>query len=279
MGAPVDVSVVSGSNQATVPSTAFAQSLVVLVRDADSVPQAGIVVSFVAPVSGASCTLPATAITDALGKATVAATANATVGTYGVTASYAGATSAVFVLRNAPAISVTTPYLSPTIAEQTTAPAGAAAWSNQDLIKINSGTGATCPVVVGTPSRTLNGRGFGHTIPAGATVTTVFTRVRGKATAASGTIYTGYTKPGGSGNQSPFPISNANFNQYVSGAGGAINVTVADANSPLFTVSASFSGSGLGSYALTDYQLAFAYTGPPLPPLTAGASPLLFCEA
>jgi hypothetical protein len=86
---------VSGSPQASKNNTAFAQPLVARVKDDSGNPMAGVSVSFAAPVSTtgvASATFPAgnTAITNASGLASVNVTANATAGSYTVTANSVG---------------------------------------------------------------------------------------------------------------------------------------------------------------------------------------------
>ena len=74
-----------------------------LVSDSAGNPLSGVAVAFAAPATGASATLSAaTATIDAVGHASVSAVANATVGSYTVTASVAGVTpSATFALTNA----------------------------------------------------------------------------------------------------------------------------------------------------------------------------------
>jgi len=72
------------------------------VRDQLNNPMAGVTVNFAVPGSGASATLSAgSAVTNGSGLASVTATANATAGSYSVTASVVGVlTPATFNLTN-----------------------------------------------------------------------------------------------------------------------------------------------------------------------------------
>jgi hypothetical protein len=99
---PTLVTVVSGSGQNADVRTAFANPLVVAVKDSSNNPVAGVTVSFFAPMSGASSTLSMTSVlTDSNGLASVSASANATAGQYNVTASVVGVpTPATFNLTN-----------------------------------------------------------------------------------------------------------------------------------------------------------------------------------
>lgn len=83
-----DISVSAGDNQTADINTAYANPLVVLVVDADSNPVAGINVTFIAPVAGASVTFPSgnTDVTDANGLASVTVTANGTAGAFSIVA-------------------------------------------------------------------------------------------------------------------------------------------------------------------------------------------------
>jgi len=80
----------------------FGQLLKVQVNDADGNPVPNALVTFVAPVSGASAVIsPSSVMTDMGGQAGVSATANAIVGSYEVTANVDGAAiPAVFELTN-----------------------------------------------------------------------------------------------------------------------------------------------------------------------------------
>ena len=102
VGPPASVTVVSGGGQNTLVATAFGQPLVVVVKDAGGNLVSGATVNFTAPPSGASATLSqASAVTGADGRATITATANATVGgPYTVSATVLALTPATFALTN-----------------------------------------------------------------------------------------------------------------------------------------------------------------------------------
>ncbi len=111
VGAAAFVYVYTGDKQAARTSTPFGSNIAALVTDANGTPLNNVTVTFTAPASGASATLPffatTTANTNASGIASLAAFANATAGTYGVTAKVTGvATPATFTLTNvgAPAL-------------------------------------------------------------------------------------------------------------------------------------------------------------------------------
>lgn len=88
--APTTIVTNAGDGQATRTSTAFPTALSVLVTDASGNGVPNRVVTFGAPGAGASAVLgAATATTDANGIATISASANATPGTYAVTATMA----------------------------------------------------------------------------------------------------------------------------------------------------------------------------------------------
>lgn len=96
-----NIAVNSGGTQSTNVSTAFGSALQVKVTDATGAALNNAVVTFAAPASGASATLSnTTRTTGTAGTAQVNATANATPGTYQVTASLSGGTSATFNLTN-----------------------------------------------------------------------------------------------------------------------------------------------------------------------------------
>jgi len=102
VGVPSSISASGGVTQSTPVTTAFGTALQVTVRDGSNNPVPGVVVTFVAPSSGATSTLSAgTATTNASGVASVTATANGTAGTYLVSATVAGvATTLKFTLTN-----------------------------------------------------------------------------------------------------------------------------------------------------------------------------------
>ena len=99
-----------GTPQSASIGTAFALALQATLLDASGNPVFGKTVNFTAPATGPSATIsPASTVTDFNGNAVVFATANNTLGSYTVTASYGGLT-ANFALTNIPppaALSVT----------------------------------------------------------------------------------------------------------------------------------------------------------------------------
>ncbi len=102
-GAPSSVLVLSGSGQSTTALTSFADALKAKVVDAFGNVVPLVAVTFAAPASGPSATFggPATVITGSDGIATSPIlTANSTAGTFNVTATAAGASSAAFNLTN-----------------------------------------------------------------------------------------------------------------------------------------------------------------------------------
>ena len=93
---------VSGGGQSAAINTAFANPLVVTVKDAGNNLVSGVTVTFTGPGIGAGI-VTTTAVTNASGVASATVTANATVGgPYTVTASTGSATSATFSLTNTP---------------------------------------------------------------------------------------------------------------------------------------------------------------------------------
>ena len=103
------MAVVSGSGQTATVATGVRCPLVAVVKDAYGNPVPGVSVIFAAPASGASATLSGSpAVTGADGQASVTATAGTIAGSYTVTASVAGVTTAAsFELSNCPAHAAT----------------------------------------------------------------------------------------------------------------------------------------------------------------------------
>ncbi len=127
VGAPASITASAGTPQSTNISTAFATVLQATVKDSGGNLVNGETVTFTAPSSGASATFSgsttATATTNGSGVATAPAlTANATAGSYAVTASVSGVgTAATFSLTNINPMPVTVVLTSGTT---WTAPAG-----------------------------------------------------------------------------------------------------------------------------------------------------------
>jgi CSLREA domain-containing protein len=100
--APASITVITGSNQSAFVTTAFTTSLEVQVLDQSNNPMPGVTVNFAVPPSGASATLSSYAVTtDSYGEAMVTATANATTGSYTVSAGIS-TLSTGFALTNTP---------------------------------------------------------------------------------------------------------------------------------------------------------------------------------
>lgn len=100
LGAAASLAATSGTPQCARVGTSFARPLQVTVKDAGGNVLNGVTVAFSAPAAGASAALSAaTAVTNANGVASITATANATVGSYLVTATV-GALTATFSLGN-----------------------------------------------------------------------------------------------------------------------------------------------------------------------------------
>ena len=102
------ISTFSGNNQSAPINTLFASALVARAANELNNPVAGASILFTAPGSGASCTFPTTtftAISNASGLATTPQpTANGTTGAYTVSATKAGAQTALFGLTNGAAV-------------------------------------------------------------------------------------------------------------------------------------------------------------------------------
>jgi hypothetical protein len=96
------VAPVAGSTpQSATVSTAFTNPLAVTVKDEWGNPLRNVIVHITAPASGAAATFSESApVTDAQGVASVIATANATAGTYTVSAQVTGASVRGFLLTN-----------------------------------------------------------------------------------------------------------------------------------------------------------------------------------
>lgn len=101
VGPNATISVVSGTPQIGVAGSAFANPLVVVVRDAYNNPVPGATVTFSAPGGGSSASLSSPTLTDSNGQTQVTATANSVTGVYSVVATVAGIfTTVSFVLTN-----------------------------------------------------------------------------------------------------------------------------------------------------------------------------------
>lgn len=99
-GAATSLRIGGGTSQSAIVGTEFASPLWVLLTDAFGNPVGGTMVTFAAPASGASATLPGTMTTNADGRAFATATANGVAGSYDVTASVPGLPPVSFALTN-----------------------------------------------------------------------------------------------------------------------------------------------------------------------------------
>jgi hypothetical protein len=107
LDAPPSVFTASPAQQSALLGTAFAKPLQVTLTDSNGYPASGVTVQFSVPAGGASAVLSsATAVTNALGVASVTATANNTAGRYTVTATAAGLSTS-FSLTNLQPVTVT----------------------------------------------------------------------------------------------------------------------------------------------------------------------------
>ena len=107
-GTATSLTVSGGGTQSAAVSTSFGTPLQVLLTDAQGNPVPGAQVPFTPPASGASAAIAGSpATTDAAGHAQVTATANATTGSYNVTASFGTLPAVHFALTNTAAPSQT----------------------------------------------------------------------------------------------------------------------------------------------------------------------------
>ena len=107
LGVNVSITATDGTPQSALVGTAFPKTLQATVNDTGGNPVSGVIVTFAAPVSGAS-TIPIGAglVTNGSGVAALSVSANQTAGNYAVTASV-GAVSASFSLINTSIASLT----------------------------------------------------------------------------------------------------------------------------------------------------------------------------
>jgi hypothetical protein len=251
------IAATSGTGQKTAITTAFANPLVVTVKDASGNPISGVMVAFTAPSTGASGAFAAgvnTATTNAQGVATSATfIANGTVGTYAVTAIVTGLSStATFVLTNtvgAPAsiaatsgsgqsTTINTAFASPLAATVTD--------SNGNLLSGIAVTftvpssGASAAFAGGVTTATTNSSGVAQSVAIAANATagayTVTAYVAGVSTPATFTL----TNTAGS----PASIT-------ASGGGGQSAATNAAFSSPLSATVKDSGGNPLSGVTVT----------------------------
>jgi hypothetical protein len=285
MGVPVEVSVVSGSNQVGQVSTAFALPLVALVRDAAGVPQAGITVTITKPGSGASCTIAATAITDANGNAQAVATANATNGTYNVSFNYAGATSAAFVLKNATPTPVTQGPNAPAFADYSANNGGTRIWTNASGIIGATGEANCTKLGAADVPMILYGRNFGFNLASTDVITGYTLTLNGRAYVTPGTssatLQMSMDRAAWQGSKSIVLASSSATPFTVGGASDlwGTSFTPAQVSDTQFTVGLFATSNIANSFGIGQWRLTVHYTTLGGVPLTQTSAPLLFCEA
>ncbi|HEY6178473.1 MAG TPA: Ig-like domain-containing protein, partial [Kofleriaceae bacterium] len=177
-GAPASITLTGGNSQSAVVHTAFAQALTAVVRDSFSNLVPGANVTYAAPNSGASATVPA-AVTNGSGVASTTATANATAGGYVVTASIAGGASTLYSLTNLPGAPAT---VSITAGGGQSATVGTAFGHTIDVLVVDSDSNPVPATTV-----TLTGPGLGAGIASTVNLTT------NASGTASGTVTANHT--------------------------------------------------------------------------------------
>lgn len=181
------ISVISGANQYTPPSTGFAHPMVALVRNTLGTPLGGVAVTITKPGAGASCTCASNALTNASGLVSIDAIANATSGTYEVSMAVAGVTlPAVFTMTNQVSGNVCTTAARPT-GFGTTPYLGGQGWTDVEQILFNA-DGAQCALVSGQSSNIIRGSTFGITIPEDCTITGYKVTYKAASSVAGATI-------------------------------------------------------------------------------------------
>jgi hypothetical protein len=145
---PTVVQVYDGNNQQTPVSALFPKALKAKVTNGLGNPVAGVTVTFTSPSSGASCTFPTlfavgTSLTDVGGIATSSTPlANAITGSYFVTATVPGASSAQYGLTNG--LNYLPEVCTPLVASgggQVQGPSNGTAWVNPDRINSTTNNG------------------------------------------------------------------------------------------------------------------------------------------
>ena len=161
-GAAKTIGAESGSSQNAVISTAFANPLVATVTDQYGNPISGATVTFTAPASSASGTFSSTssrtstAVTGSTGQATSSTfTANATTGSYNVSAGATGAGTVNFAETNEPAIAATSVASAPdfTGSSATVGPFTSVVGDTYIITAFDNDTSNTAP----TPTFTITG--------------------------------------------------------------------------------------------------------------------------
>jgi hypothetical protein len=283
MGVPTDVTVVSGTNQIGVLNTAYPKPLVVLVRDADGVPQAGITIAIEVPPSGASVTLPATANTDANGYISLVATANNTAGIFNVNFTYFGATSGIFLLRNGAYANVEETR-TPTSAGIGSAGGTGGAWTNTTAVSGGAGEASYIKTTAAAIPKILWGRVFGFKLPVGAIITGYRFACQARATTPTDSVF----KPRLSAGPAQIWQGTGSFgltiNMDPKSYGGISDLwgtafTVAEVNDSLFTIGVIAESPLANSFYTNNWSVRVYYNTLGALPQSVESAPLLFCEA
>jgi uncharacterized repeat protein (TIGR01451 family) len=210
---PATVYLVSGTPQISPAGSAFPAPLVVNVVDVLGNALSGVTVTFGAPSSGPSATLSSTTVTtDAAGLASVTVTANATPGTYAVSAAVSGLTPVSFSLTNDG-----TQFIAATLGTPQSAAAGSTFGALLQATVTDANDAPVFGAIVTFVAPTTGAR-------AGLSATTVTTDAAGLAsvTATAGTIAGAYTVSASTPNAtSPAPFSLTNT------PGAAASITAA----------------------------------------------------
>jgi uncharacterized repeat protein (TIGR01451 family) len=224
-GAAASLVATSGGGQAALTGSAFAAPLVATVKDSFGNPLVAATVTFTPPASGASATLsPLPATTSAAGQTSETATANASTGTYAVSASVAGVAAPVtFALTNyiTLAMTPTTASVAPRGARSFVASGGQGTYVYSLSTNASGGSinGATGAYVAGPTPNVLDivrvTDGVGSTAMSTVSVSAgVSISPTSAAVAPLGTRT--FTASGGSGTGLTFSLS-------INGSGGSIN--------------------------------------------------------
>lgn len=180
-GAPASVTITSGNQQTPTVNSVFAAPIAVTVRDAFGNLVPGVTVAFSAPGSGASASVAPTATTGIDGVAAITPTAGTVAGTYGISATVTGVTSAIFTATNLAGIAasiavqsgseqstaVTTAFPLPLIAVVTDTFGNPVANAQVSFSAVATGATATFAPI----TTTTNASGFASTTATAGTVT------------------------------------------------------------------------------------------------------------
>lgn len=224
-GAPASATISGGNAQSTTVNTVFAQALSVTVRDAFGNLVPGVTVSFSAPGSGASASVPPTAITGNNGVASITPTAGTVAGSYQITASVVGVPSAQLSATNTPGAAAAVSVVSGTGQSAAVTTAFAAPL----VAKVSDAFGNAVAGV--TIAFAAPGSGARATLSAPGGVSDAQGRV--SITATAGTVTGTYNvTASAAGDQTPFALTNT--------AGAAAAIAVVSGTPQTATVNTAF---------------------------------------